>query len=169
MKDIKTKEKNHTIKINKKNDNLKHFIKKNSIEFKRHKKDENNAEVQDNNYAVNKVVDREKKTAYQSFRYNKKLFMKKKNRKQNEEQNNEFKKAKTNNNSKDLIVNKKMEKSANQKVIKIKNDNTMISNENVSNHYNQQMKSFFIAKKKKQDKKDQRFSFYDRKVISSLG
>ena len=41
-----------------------------------------------------------------------------------------------------------MEKSANQKVIKIKNDNTMISNENVSNHYNQQMKSFFIAKKK---------------------
>lgn len=168
MKDIKTKEKNHTIKINKKNDNLKHFIKKNSIEFKRHKKDENNAEVQDNNYAVNKVVDREKKTAYQSFRYNKKLFMKKKNRKQNEEQNNEFKKAKTNNNSKDLIVNKKMEKSANQKVIKIKNDNTMISNENVSNHYNQQMKSFFIAKKK-QDKKDQRFSFYDRKVISSLG
>ena len=81
MKDIKTKEKNHTIKTNKKNDNFKHFIKKNSIEFKRHKKDENNAEVQDNNYAVNKVVDREKKTAYQSFRYNKKLFMKKKNRK----------------------------------------------------------------------------------------
>ena len=48
MKDIKTKEKNHTIKINKKNDNLKHFIKKNSIEFKRHKKEENNTK-EDNN------------------------------------------------------------------------------------------------------------------------
>lgn len=153
MKDIKTKEKNHTIKTNKKNDNFKHFIKKNSIEFKRHKKEENNAEVQDNNYAINKVVDREKKTAYQSFRYNKQLFMKRKNKKQNEDQNNEFKKAKRKNNPKNLFVNKKMEKPADQKVIKIKDDNTKISNENISNHYNQQVKSFFIAKQKSKIRK----------------
>ena len=78
MRDIKTREHHQFIKTKNKKENMKHFVKKNQV-LKKKRNDihkQNNEDYE--NEATNRVVDYEKKTAYDIQHYSKRIMQKRK-------------------------------------------------------------------------------------------
>lgn len=147
MRDIKTREHHHFIKTKNKKENMKHFVKKNQV-LKKKRNDihkQNNEDYE--NEATNRVVDYEKKTAYDIQHYSKRIMQKRKIK--NIVDKHDINEKSINNH----LKNDKNESLMNSKILtvsnkKVKNERTTLFSDKANDHYHYQMKSHFISKHK---------------------
>ena len=147
MRDIKTREHHQFIKTKNKKENMKHFVKKNQV-LKKKRNDihkQNNEDYE--NEATNRMVDYEKKTAYDIQHYSKRIMQKRKIK--SVEDKYETNEKSINNHLKDnkneSLMNSKILTVSNKKV---KNEGTTLFSDKANDHYHYQMKSHFISKHK---------------------
>ena len=168
MKNIKTKERNRTIKVADRNNNMKYFIKKNHVKKMNNEKEENETSG-NNSYAINRTVKAEKKTASRTLSYSKERFKKRRYRKHIGHKN---KSNRIKDDGTDVTVSPIKKRTfnrikSNHIKTKVENTDNIMFDANSNNHYSQQMKSLFLSKYIKNIKRRSDESFSIKKMTFS--